>query len=212
MKNEKSAFVLYHDLRAPLELLTDEERGKLFLSLFDYSEFGTIPQFSGALKMAFAFVRASIDRDSEKWEEKRAKKSLAGRAGGIATQLKQKQANQANACFAEQIKQTKANQAVPIPIPIPVPNIKEERDREKKAADKPPRPRFISPTVEEVREYCTERKNSIDPERFVNFYDSKGWLVGKSPMKNWKAAVRTWEQRDGNANGQKEDDGLAGVI
>ncbi len=55
------------------------------------------------------------------------------------------------------------------------------------------RKRFVPPTVEEVADYCRERQNGIDPEAFVDFYMGKGWLVGKSPMKDWRAAVRTWE-------------------
>ena len=57
--------------------------------------------------------------------------------------------------------------------------------------------RFSAPTVEEVRQYCLERKNGVDPERFCDYYQSNGWKVGKSSMKDWKAAVRTWERRDG---------------
>ena len=53
---------------------------------------------------------------------------------------------------------------------------------------------IIPPTVEMVREYCQERNNSVDPEAFVSFYDSKGWMIGKNKMKDWKAAVRTWEK------------------
>ena len=53
---------------------------------------------------------------------------------------------------------------------------------------------FTPPTIEEVRAYCQERKNSIDPETFVDFYASKGWMVGKTKMKDWKACVRTWEK------------------
>lgn len=56
--------------------------------------------------------------------------------------------------------------------------------------------RFIPPTVEEVRAYCEERQNNVDPQKFVDFYEAKGWLIGKSKMKNWKAAVRTWETTD----------------
>ena len=56
--------------------------------------------------------------------------------------------------------------------------------------------RFTPPTLEEVKAYCEERKNHVDPEAFVNFYESKGWKVGKDPMKDWKASVRTWEQRE----------------
>ena len=50
-----------------------------------------------------------------------------------------------------------------------------------------------TPTVEEVRAYCLERKNNVDAEHFVNYYTANGWLVGKNKMKDWKAAVRTWE-------------------
>ena len=56
--------------------------------------------------------------------------------------------------------------------------------------------RFVPPTVEEVREYCEERHNSIDPECFVDFYSSKGWMIGKNHMKDWKSAVRTWERKE----------------
>ena len=63
-----------------------------------------------------------------------------------------------------------------------------ERDKNRK--------RFTPPTVDEVRDYCRERNNNVDPERFVAFYASKGWRVGNQPMKDWKACVITWEKRD----------------
>ena len=59
--------------------------------------------------------------------------------------------------------------------------------------------RFTPPTVDEVKAYCQERKNNVDPERFVNFYASKGWMIGKSKMKDWKAAVRGWEKPKDNS-------------
>ena len=55
--------------------------------------------------------------------------------------------------------------------------------------------RFQKPTIEEIREYCLEEGYNVDAEQFFDFYESKGWLVGKSPMKDWKAAVRTWVKR-----------------
>lgn len=64
------------------------------------------------------------------------------------------------------------------------------------------RKRFTPPTVSDVRAYCAERGNNVDAQRFVDFYTSNGWLVGKNHMKDWKAAVRTWEQR----NGKKDDE------
>ena len=57
-----------------------------------------------------------------------------------------------------------------------------------------PLKRFTAPTLEEVKEYCSERKNGVDAERFVNYYTANGWKVGKNPMNDWKAAVRTWER------------------
>lgn len=54
--------------------------------------------------------------------------------------------------------------------------------------------RFTPPTLEEVTAYCIERNNSVDPQHFIDYYTSNGWLVGKNKMKDWKAAVRTWER------------------
>ena len=55
---------------------------------------------------------------------------------------------------------------------------------------------FQKPSLEEIRQYCISRGNQVDPEQFFNFYESKGWIIGKSPMKDWRAAVRTWEKRE----------------
>ncbi|CAG0961328.1 hypothetical protein ANRL2_00901 [Anaerolineae bacterium] len=54
--------------------------------------------------------------------------------------------------------------------------------------------KFSIPTLDEVRAYCLERGNGIDPEAWHNHYGAKGWMIGKAPMKDWKAAVRTWEK------------------
>lgn len=56
--------------------------------------------------------------------------------------------------------------------------------------------KFIPPTVEEVEAYCFERANRVNAEQFVDFYSAKGWMLGKNKMKDWKAAVRTWERKD----------------
>lgn len=90
--------------------------------------------------------------------------------------------------------------------------VKEDKeDIEGVTATPPPTPpktknaRFIPPTVEDVAAYCAERQNSIDAVRFVDYYTSNGWMVGKSKMKDWKATVRNWERREkaGNQTAQK---------
>ena len=57
---------------------------------------------------------------------------------------------------------------------------------------------FKKPTLDEVKNYCILRKNNIEAEAFIDFYESKDWLIGKNKMKNWKACVRTWESREKN--------------
>ena len=70
-------------------------------------------------------------------------------------------------------------------------NITKEKDNNKLLSKKK---NFKKPTLEEVKVYCEERKNNVDAELFIDFYESKGWKVGKDSMKDWKACVRTWEK------------------
>lgn len=80
----------------------------------------------------------------------------------------------------------------------PNPNTESESKAKESART---RAAFSPPTVEEVAEYCLSRQNSVEPQAFIDFYTSKGWMVGKSKMVDWKAAVRTWEQRDKQERG-----------
>lgn len=66
-------------------------------------------------------------------------------------------------------------------------NIKENNKRKKS---------FTKPSIEEIELYCKERNNNVNASNFYNFYESKDWMIGKNKMKDWKACVRTWEQRD----------------
>lgn len=76
---------------------------------------------------------------------------------------------------------------------------REDKDRvEESVVEK--RKRFSPPTVEEVAAYCDERGNNIDPQHFVDYYSARGWMIGKNHMKDWKAAVRTWEKSDKKTN------------
>ncbi len=90
----------------------------------------------------------------------------------------------------------------PNPKENPNPNPKDcEEDRPPAPAPSAPKKKFIPPTLEEVAAYVRERGSNVDPQGFIDFYASKGWLVGKTPMKDWKAACRNAEkwERWGNA-------------
>ena len=74
-------------------------------------------------------------------------------------------------------------------------DIENDIDIKNKGASK-----FKIPTISEISEYCKERQNKVDADRFFNFYESKGWLVGKTKMKDWRAAVRNWEKSEQTQN------------
>jgi hypothetical protein len=82
-------------------------------------------------------------------------------------------------------------------------NNKENKDKNVK--------KFIIPSIDEVSFYCSERRNKINPEIFFNHYQANGWMVGKNKMKDWKAAIITWEGRNGNGSRQNNS-GSAGQI
>lgn len=198
---EKNSFILYTDQKEVVDKLTDEQAGKLMKALYQYSENGTMPELDTLLEIAIIPIKQSIDKNNEKWEEERQKRSEAGRLGGLkkaknqqaSSDAKQSQAMLSNAkeCQAEpsNAKECLANQAVYVNVSDNV--IKEKIDKKES-----PKKTFVKPTADEVRTYCRERRNNVNAENFINFYESKGWKVGNTPMKDWKACVRTWEQRD----------------
>lgn len=94
---------------------------------------------------------------------------------------------------------TKSNASVTQPVTNNNESKSIEKELEKELEldnkeSKPKKTRFVPPTVEEVRAYCDERGNDVDPEKFVAYYTSNGWRVGRNPMKDYKAAIRTWEK------------------
>lgn len=68
-----------------------------------------------------------------------------------------------------------------------------------------PRKRFTPPTVEDVDSYCRERGNNVDAQRLVDFYTASGWMRGKTPIRDWKACVRTWERNANNDRNEVKD-------
>ena len=84
-----------------------------------------------------------------------------------------------------------------------------ELDIKKESKPKKEEKRFVKPTVEDVEKYCKERGNGIDAHNFVDHYEANGWKVGKTPMKDWKAAVRTWERNGRNNKPTVGSNGIA---
>ena len=98
------------------------------------------------------------------------------------------------ACNAECKTNSKTNSKTNVSVPEE--EGEEERDIKKNIKKKVAK--FQPPSVAEVEVYCKERGNNVDAQRFVDYYTANGWMVGKNPMKDWKAAVRTWERNSGS--------------
>jgi hypothetical protein len=180
-------FCCYHSYLEAMEQLNDAERGRLFTACLTYSKTGEAPELRGNERFVFPAFRSQIDRDNANYEEtcKKRSKSASMRwdaNDANASKCMQSDANDAKEKEKEKTK-TKEKEK------------EKEKGKEKVASGDAPSSRFVPPTVEEVREYCLERQNGIDPQSFVDFYASKNWMVGKTKMSNWKASVRTWEQR-----------------
>ena len=82
-------------------------------------------------------------------------------------------------------------------------SIEKEIDKEKE--DIKPQKRFAKPTIEDVQAYCAERNKGVDAQKWYDYYSANGWKVGKNPMKDWKAAVRTWERSGDNGRSRRTD-------
>ena len=198
---DKTSFVLHTSYATAVQRLSDEDAGALFKGLFAYVDSGTAPALSPLADMAFAFIRDMLDRDADKYARTCQRRAEAGRRGGLAsgeTRSKQSQANEASASKSKQTKQKQANEADGVGVgegegdnispltPQGEPPAAGEGGKQK---------RFIPPTVDDVAAYCRERNNGIDPQAFVDHYAAGGWKRGNTPVKDWRACVRTWEQR-----------------
>lgn len=107
-----------------------------------------------------------------------------------------------DACFQAVENQAVENQAVENGIQLNTniqstkePNTKEQSTKVVKKKNTK-RKSFVKPTLEEIKDYCVERENQVDVEKFFDYYESNGWMVGRNHMKDWKAAIRTWERNN----------------
>ena len=177
---------VWTSFRQVIALLGDAEKGRLFDAMLLYAETGEEPQeLKGNERFLWNAAKLDIDRMAQKCETLKQNGSKGGRPKTKENQIEPNETkeNQIEPNESHNIKKSNVKKN----------NIKEspiKGDKEKAQT------RFSPPTVEEVAEYCRDRGNSVNPERFVDFYASKGWKVGDQPMKDWKACVRTWEQLD----------------
>lgn len=181
---------VYTDFAEAMEALSDAERGRLFMSMLQYASTGEAGALSGAERFVWPIAKQNIDRAQAELK----KRAENGRKGGRPKKATESEEKQKKAKESKK-KQTKDNKDKDKDKENNIIPLSPKGDCPPKG-ERPPAKRFAKPTAEEVQKYCAERGNHIDAQAFVDFYEAKGWKVGNAPMKDWKAAVRTWEKRD----------------
>ena len=185
-------FCAYHSYLASMRNLSDAECGRLFRALLQYGAGDKSINLQGRESIAFDFMAAQIDRDNEAYEA-RCKKNREN--GSLAN--------------GSERGQSLPNGTERYRTP---PKEKEKKKENKKEiiTNVIPKKDF-PPCVDEVAAYCRERNNGIDAEAFIDHYAARGWMIGKTKMKDWKAAVRTWE-KNRSAQPKEEVDRYADLI
>ena len=167
----KSNLILNNEWGIFFQNLPDEQAGMLIKALYQCHE-GKDVSVDLSILAAFAMMSSVVCENAKKYEEK-CRKNSENRSKAKTTVNDRQQPS---------INEIKGNE-------------KKENLKEKSTLTSAKRERFTPPSAEEVQEYCDERQNGISGAEFVDFYTSKGWKIGKEPMKDWKAAVRTWERK-----------------
>lgn len=200
MAENKKSFILYCDYAEVFNELSDKDAGQLIKHIFSYVNDENPTTDNQVVKASFIAIKLQLKRDLKRWNDIREKRSFAGKKSAEA-----RQQNSTNSTHVNFVQQTSTKSTVNDNVNVTVnvnDNVSTNVDNYIKEKSK----RFIPPTVQEVIEYCRERNNKVDPQRFIDHYESNGWIVGKTKMKNWKAAVRTWEKNNlnNNQNGTKQ--------
>ena len=195
-------FNAYHSYLKSIEPLNDAERGRLFTALLEYSMTGEVPDVRGNERFIFPTMKEQIDRDKQKYDAKCKKQAE-----------KAKKRWDADACHGMP-EHAEGCQAMPNDADDAKEKAKEKtkektKEKAKEKDNNPQTPlkgaRFTPPTVDEVAAYCFERANGIDAQHFVDYYAQQQWkLSNGNKMADWKAAVRTWENRDRRKSAGKD--------
>lgn len=170
---------LWTNFSEVISSLSDAEIGRLFLAMLRYVETGEEPLlFKGNEAFLWPVAKRDIDMANAKQETLRQNGLKGGRPKSKDNQEKPNETKE---------NQTEANE-----------RLKEKKRKEKKGNENN-KYIFTAPTVEEVKAYCEERKNGIDPEYFVDYQTARNWILSNGKQaKDWKAVIRTWEKNNFN--------------
>ena len=178
MAQDKKSFILYCDQQGVFNKLPDEIAGKLIKHIFAYVNDENPPCDDLLLTIAFEPIKTQLKRDLRKYKVYIDKQKENGAKGGRPKKEQETQITQP--FFEEPKKADNVND-----------NVSDNVNDKKKQRDV-----FIKPSIVEIKTYMTEIGMADVSEKWFDYYESNGWLVGKNKMKNWRAAVRTWKNNN----------------
>lgn len=194
---DKKSFVMRDNWIPLFEQMNNNDAGELIKAICAYRRDPKARPENQYIAAMFEMIREVMDEDTEKYEETCRKRAEMKRAEWEARKEEDKKIQKGtsvNKCKQKNTKRTDYECEY---------EYESDSDDDSEKDNEPPTEAkvrgkrasaFTPPTVAEVQDYCRERGNSVDAERFVDFYASKGWYIGKNRMKDWRAAVRTWER------------------
>ena len=199
---DKKSFVMYESWGAAIEKMNNEQAGELIKAIYAFQKNPDVVPEDPAIAFVFEIIKQKLEEDNKRYEEVCAARSEGGKKGGRpkanASDKKQmvSEESKKSKCFSEKAKKADNDNEY-------------DNDLKENTLEGVKEKRFAPPTLQEVKDYCLKMGYThVDAERFIDYYTSNGWMVGKNRMKDWKAAVRNWDRREKNPQRQ---DGAAEV-
>lgn len=177
----RDSFVFYRSFMEALGELDIQTKAVCYEAIMQYALNGIEIELSGVPKAIFLLIKPQIDANNQRFEN--------GRKGGRPK--KEKPNENQSKTIGFDFKNRNETESKP--------NVNVNVNDNVNDINKAKRKNFCPPSLEEVRAYCVERNNNVDAQTFIDFYSAKNWMIGKTKMSDWKAAVRTWERRDKEA-------------
>jgi len=181
----RDSFIFYRSFYQSAKKLPKEDKAELFDAICSYALNGELVEMSVVPEAIFTVIKPNLDANRRKWQNGCKEKKKRGEV-----EAKQEQEiSKDEAKDKQTISKAEGNVNVNVNVNKDVNHNLESKSKSK---------HFIKPTLEEVKGYCNELSCNIDPQNFIDYYQSNGWKVGKNSMKDWKATLRQWKSRDRN--------------
>jgi hypothetical protein len=189
----RDSFIFYRSFFSATKHLNQVEKAQLFEAICSYALDGNISLLEGTPQGMFELIKPQLDANRKRFENGCKKKQKISKTEAKPKQKISKDEANVNVnhneeCKSELINDNFNNNSKGVEI------------------DTVKTKRFIKPNIQEIKDYCLERKNNVDANKFFNHYEANGWKVGKNAMKDWKACVRTWESNNFNSNSKTNDE------